>query len=377
MNYSQRIALAELPANDQRWLCVVGRAPDWIQHSIYHQPWRPAICFVVDLQTDLVLHFGLGERKDTLARLASRTLVEAMTAVDLHKNPEFRTASDSLKPGRPASIEFTHEAVQLKLQKDLKVLGIRSTCVPHVARIQALMQEMAGISGQKVEPGVLTQLQGDISSLRRYFAAAASIHDAAPWQFLADNHVIEVRYPPTAEPFWVSLTGIDDEQCSLTIYDSLDVVNYAFAKNAPRLSRADDHQVCMLVFGAPFEYTYFEDLDLIEQFDFPVDGYEAFPMICRVRVEDDARLRLPSTVQDVERVIALAQALPEFVTSEVNMAAQEDEYPKPADATLMLPEGDPHGSIRLTFPPAGLTFRPPMYADPRDDDFDLDDSDLD
>ena len=46
----------------------------------------------------------------------------------------------------------------------------------------------------------------------------------------------------------------------------------------------------------------------------------------------------------------------------------EAHYSKLAEATLLLPDGDPYGRISLTFPPAGLTFRPPMLGDEGQDD---------
>ncbi len=373
MNHSQRKALTALPSTEQDWLCIIGRMPGWVQRSTLTNPWRPAVCFIVDRRTDEVLYVGIGQHKDTLAQSVTRTLVNVMMA---DFSDEIRATAAVLHkpaPGKPASIEFTHDEVYQKLKPNLDAVGIRSTCAPHLGRITEIMRGMATSTGQQASPGILSTLQGDIFAVQRYFALVAAFHRAAPWNFVGNDHVIEVRYPPTSDPFWVVVMGIGGEEFGIALYDSIDIINRLSQKNAPVLFRSVDHEAFALSFNLPFEGACFEDLDLIEQFGLPIDSDEAFPGLVRARTRNGKVELLQTTQQEAQRIMALVQVLPEFISSPVHMAA-EDGYPKPAEATLLLPEDDSHGSIHLKFPPEGLAFRPPMHGDENeeDDDFNSD-----
>lgn len=369
MNHAQRKALAALPSHGQNWLCIVGRTPNWVQDHARSEPWRPAMCIILDIDNDKMLHVGLGSRNDTPARVVTRTLVEAMTDKRPSEAGMPEAESEPLTPGRPQSIEFTRDEVHRALKVDLDKLGVSSSYAPRVALVRALLRDMAAFSEEPAEPGILSILQDDVLAAQRFFAAMAAYHKAAPWELVANAHVIEVRYPPTARPFWVVILGNGGEEFGLAIYESLDVVNRMFG-DRPADMRRIDHQAISVLFGDPYDGAPTEDLDAIEQFGFPVNASDAYPMLLSVRIKGGEVERLEPSTQDVDRFVALAQVLPEFVQSDVHMAAEE-AYPKPAQATLMLPDGDPHASIQLKFPPDGLTFRPPMRGD-EDDDDDLD-----
>jgi hypothetical protein len=236
-----------------------------------------------------------------------------------------------------------------------------------------MMQRKLGeASGNSVDDGIMLLLEYDDDKARTFFAAAAEFHRAAPWRFVKHQHVIEVRYPPTAEPFWVGTVN-DGNVAGLMISDSLDVINRVFTGDGSA-AKSMAYDVTSFGFALPHYGVSCEDLDAIEKLGLAVDGEDGFPLLLRARVDaaNNDFDRQPASPRDLERVAALVQALHEFMLSDVHMAAKEDSWPKLADATLMLPAGDPHGSIRLTFPPAGITFQPPMYGDPREDEDEFD-----
>lgn len=372
MNHLQRKTLAALPSTKQDWLCIIGRMPGWIQRSTASNPWRPAVCCIVDRKTDEMLYVGVGQRTDTLAQTATRTIVGAITASFSENIRIVSAVSHKPTPGRPASIEFTHEEVRQKIKPNLDAVGIHSTCAPHLDSITEVMRGMATASGEVARPGIMSTLRGDIFATRRYFAAADAFFRAKSWRFVGNDHVIEVRYPPTADPLWAVIMGNGSGEFGIAVYDSLDVVNHLAAKDVPGPMLHIDHEVFALIFGMPFESTAHEDLDFIEQFSLPIHSYTAYPAMIRVRVRDGKTEHLQPTQEEVHIAVALAQALPEFVSSPVHMAANEG-YPKPAEATLLLPEDDLHGSIHLKFPPEGLAFQPPMHGDEGENDDDVDD----
>jgi hypothetical protein len=376
MNHTQRKILAELPSNGQHWLCITRRIPGWIQNRSYDVPWRPVLCCILDLQADVILHFGMGKsRADTPAKVASRTLFEAMTAEGTQTKSSPRVLLNRLTPSRPASIEFTFDAVHRFLKSHMDALGIQSSFAPHVMRVNEIMNSMAAASGQTMETGVLSLLRGDIFATQRFFALAAEFHRAALWRYLGNAHVIEVRYPATAEPFWVVTMGRGGEEFGLATYDSLDFVNQMFTDDHPAFLEDIDREMVSLSYSMPYDGVSTEDLDIIEQFGFAVDGENGYPALIHGRIERGEATRMPFTLQDLERMTALMQVLPEFASSEKYMAAKEESWPKPADATLTLPEDDAHGSIRLTFPPAGISFQPLMYGDPVEDEDEFEDLD--
>ncbi len=361
MNAKQRKILAGLTSNGQRWLCISNRVPNWVQDSARSEPWRPTMCIVLDLDADQILHFQLGKRKDSHAQVAMRTLVETMTTEFARPDVLDEQAMVTLIPGRPAHIDFTRDETHRALKVELDALGIASHYTPNVAGVNAMMRDMAGFSDNRVEPGIMTTLSGNVIQAQRFFAAAARFYAAAPWEIVANAHVIEVRYPPAADPFWAVIMGNGGEAFGIALYESLSVVNRMF-DNGPGGGREVDQLAVSVMYGLPYDGATSEDLDAIEQFGFPVADYDAYPMILHMRQADKEATLLPPTAQQVERFAALFQSLPEFVTSETHMDA-ESQFPKAADATLLLPEDDPHGQISLKFPPTGLTFRPPMLGD--------------
>jgi hypothetical protein len=102
-----------------------------------------------------------------------------------------------------------------------------------------------------------------------------------------------------------------------------------------------------LLFGEAIE-TPFDDLDLIEAYDWPVAGRSAYPLPLQVGLSE--RLTRPGK-SDLLRLEAALLAIPRFVRE--HMRAHE-ELPRPAKETLTIRMADGEDRIHLRYPVPGF-----------------------
>lgn len=350
MNAKQLSKLQALPASENIWLCVVRRMPAWVDEG-RSKPTRPLLVLVIDVADGTIMSDNTAATGKSLQTIVSQTLQAAM-----------QTPRVSDKAAcRPVGVVFERADVLATQQADIQALGIGTQLEPVMPEVDALLHEMAASIGQR-EPitAVIELLEHDLDATQRFFAAAAEFYRRAPWATVFNAHVIEVRTPPEAAPQWAVIMGNGGEEFGVALYKSLDALNAQFTEDQEAYLESGSTQAAV-TFNLPWNGTPFADLDAIEMHGFEIAAESAYPMLLRM-IMDDRPHMVPVERDDLDTLQALLHVLPDFVQSPQQMDART-HLPKPAAATLPLPEGFATSAIALTFPAPGLIVRPPMRGE--------------
>lgn len=118
------------------------------------------------------------------------------------------------------------------------------------------------------------------------FLAAADYYRQSPWRWIENFEPIEIHYPPEERARYALVLGSGGEIFGLSLDESLadfDVIFERTDSDQP-LSRPISWLSLVLDEATGMSIA---DLDAIGQYEWPVDGEKAYPMIFKITSKND------------------------------------------------------------------------------------------
>lgn len=353
MAKSSRIdTLLRLPQRDELWVVASRAMPAWVEDPL-SDPYRPQVILIIEESTGLVRRNELLEDTSDLANDVRDALHRAMLGEPWGETDE-ETPPQAREPYRPARVLVEGESLGRALRGWLERLHIESRSMDHIPQIDDMMREME--ERLRLEDRGNTLSLADIpgisaSNLHEFYAAAAGFYEAAPWKWLSNLHFIEAHYSAEDTPWIVCIMGNGRREYGLSLYSSLqqfETLSHDKSRGAWR-RHGRGQTISSVTFNPPWEGLAFRELDDIARYRFPIAAQEAYPLLLKLTLPDT---RIAPSFEDVSRFSALMRALPEFVRTHMDAIGK---LPRPAEATLTLPEIYNGHTVRLRFPVASDT----------------------
>jgi len=256
------------------------RLPAWITEG-RDRPSRAMTTMWGSLQTDTVgTGKGVYPRDKTTFAMAVGALVDF--------------ASGPCAGYRPGRLEVNDPALAEHLSGLLAEADIRVEHRQRLLMVERHVQDMTRsiFKGTPVPPGYLEGKGVTPERVRAFAGAAESFYEAAPWQHLSNDDLVEIESPRADAAFrFAVVLGAGGEEYGLGFYRSQD--QYWNSRDL------EDPIGALLAGGGVWSLTFddvtsipFPDADLWEDNDLPVAGDDAYPVA--MRFEAPMRFRRPN-----------------------------------------------------------------------------------
>jgi len=282
--------LKRLPRRtDEVWQGGLVRMPAWVTEE-GPEPYRPVLPVWASLGTGLA---GTGRQVHRREDATFQTALGAL--VDF-------AADETLAGYRPGKLEVNDPALAEHLAGLLAEADIR---VEHRAKLLALERFMEAMAKEMQEgplsPGLLEGKGVTLERVRSLAEAAKAFYEAAPWEHLSNQDVIEVETPsPDAGLTYAVVLGQGGAEYGQGFYRSLDQY-WAMAAGEPMEAWMGSGGLWSMTFD-DITFLTLADADLWEDHDLPVAGRRAYPV--PVRFDRKKGLRRPSA-----KVLAFMEGL--------------------------------------------------------------------
>jgi tetratricopeptide (TPR) repeat protein len=290
MANSQVERLRRLPrhANDT-WQGGLLRMPTWVTGE-GPEPYRPVLPIWISLKTTLA---GMGRQMSRREEATFQAAVDAL--VDFATN-------ETLAGYRPGKLEVNDPALAEHLAGLLAEADIRVEHRPKLLALERFMDGMAEhVNEGPLPPGILRGKGVTLERVRSFADAAKAFYEAAPWEHLSNQDVVEVEAPsPEAGLRYAVVLGQGGMEHGLGFYDSLDQY-WAMAGGEPMEAWMGRGGLWSMTFD-DVTYLPFADADLWQDHDLPVAGPRAYPV--PVRFDRRKGIRRPSA-----KVLAFMEGL--------------------------------------------------------------------
>jgi len=289
--------LAQLPQEfGEVWLAIARKIPAWIH--IGNEICRPTVRLVLNesdgtiLTTELLDHDPPDDWLwDGLRRVMCRPLIG--------------------EPRRPAVVRLSPDEPFQDLRAKLDGIGIRCVVNEDTRMLDELIddltEEVAGPRRVKSlirSPGITPEQLGG------FFAASAEFYRDAPWKRIPGDVIIQVETDAfTSGPWYAVVMGQSGMELGMALYEDLKHLRKIIAGRVSEKENARRMSALSVTFGEAFEIAP-EDFDAIGQFDWPVAGKEAYPIV--LRVNPGLVLRVP-LAWELELLEACQRAIPELI----------------------------------------------------------------
>jgi len=273
--------LKQLPQRaNETWQGGFARLPGWITEE-RDKPFRAVTAIWGSLKTGKV---GTGDGGQPRDELDFAVAVDAL--VDF--------AAGQYAGYRPGKLEVNDRALAEHLSGLLADANIRVEHRHRLLMIDRCIEDMTKFmfKGKPVPPGYLQGKGVTPERVQAFAEAARDFYEAAPWQDLSNEDLIEIESPRTDDAFRFALVlGNAGYEFGLGFYRSQD--HFWDSHNA------DDPRKYFLAVGGVWSLTFgditlipFSDADLWEDLALPVAGDNAYPVA--MRFEPPSRMRRPS-----------------------------------------------------------------------------------
>jgi hypothetical protein len=322
---------AGLPQSNATWQATARRAPVWITPK-REPPYRPYVILVVDATTDRVRQSDIGEERPAPEHVLM-TLAGAM----------LRPVAGGGKRCRPARVLLDDAELAQALAEPLAAIGVRCDYQAMVPAVKAALHSMeAHLTRRTPLPGLLSVPGVTVPLVAELFAAAADFYRRAPWRWMDNLQVLEVRYPADGPARYIVIMGNGGEEFGLSLYPTLEALQ-------TQLSTVDDSQsfkkitATSITFDEPTALA-FEDLDALEQYGWEVANAQAFPLL--MKITPPAKVSVPSA-NEIALLAAALRAIPDFVQQQLRA---DRGRPRAAQAAYALPTVHGNQQIALRYP---------------------------
>ena len=267
MRNLQMERLKRLPKRaNETWQGGWVRLPTWINEA-GDKPYRPWVPLWISVQRDIVGHAET-HRPD------ERNYAKALTAL-------VQFACDRKRAGyRPGRLEVNDPALAEHLSGMLAEAGIKVVSRDGLPALDRCLAKMAEhMAGRPPLPGPLDGAGVTVERMRRFAEAAKAFFQAAPWEDLSDEDLIEIDSPPAPEGLGVaSVLGAAGQTYGLGFFGSRDDYWRLYGSSADpgAYYAASTSGRWSLQFGDITEQPL-GDTDLWEDHDLPTAGEHAYP----------------------------------------------------------------------------------------------------
>lgn len=256
------------------------RMPTWV-NDVDGKPYRPWVPLWISVQRDIVGHPEIHHPKE-------KNYAKVLTAL-------VQFACDGKWAGyRPGRLEVNDSALAEHLSGMLAEVGIEVVSRDTLGALDRCLADMAErIGGKPLLPGPLEGAGVTVERMRKFAEAAKAFFQAAPWEDLTDEDLIEIESPPAPQGFGVaSVLGAGGQTYGLAFFGSRDDYwRFYGSSDGPEASEAGSTSgTWSVVFGNVAELP-FADADLWEDHDLPTAGELAYP--CVIHFRGRGRVRRP------------------------------------------------------------------------------------
>ena len=308
---------AKLKQTDAAWQATVRPAPAWVAEKD-RPKYRPYVILVVDANSNLVRTINIQEQRPTASALLS-LLANGMT----------RPMIASGGRQRPARIVLDERALVAELTAPLAELGIRCDYAASLPAVEAALRAWAEhMDGGGDRPALVSIPGVTLPLLADFYEAAAHFYREAPWRWVDNLSVIEIRYPADNETVnYGVIMGFGGQELGLAIYPTARAIRLQYQDIAPDEIIRQMTALAMM-YDTP-DTISFADLDAIETHGWPVVGPKAYPMI--IKSVPPGKRQSP-TAAELALFAAALRTLPDFVArhhaaASATLNAAEATYP--------------------------------------------------
>lgn len=323
--------LMNLPQENSRWILAYRVIPAWISRDTnpddFFKPW---MYFIADLDTASIVHVALLEDAADVSKLID-LLAEAMVY----------PAQNSIKPQRPAEIQFEFEEIIEDLESILNQLDIKAALNPFGEIADEIAIELYPIitngqmplAGLSEHRGISEALAGEV------LKNAMGLWEAAPWKNLENEDILKITVDDQKKPYYISMMGSGGKEFGFAVFRSLKELKNFFAQVATQMHHIPSTGSNVFLFNGP-PLVSFEDLYLIDKFDLPTPEGELIPTPLLFKPDDIYRPS-PNMVKWYEAVLL---AIPQFMK---DLKQAEDGKVK-ASYTVKTLKGEK--TVKIEFP---------------------------
>jgi hypothetical protein len=227
-----------------------------------------------------------------------------------------RPALGAGRKRRPDTVALDDEQLVQALALRLSKLGIECQYQRQLPYLEAALEglEKRLNRGFPEVPCLFSIPDVTVPLLERIFTAAAEFYRLEPWKKLPYEVPMEIRYPPDADPRYAVVIGTEGESLGLSVNDNWEDLQTMYAELSP-----DELIGKISWFALTYEIPIalaFDDLDVIERFDWPIPNESAYPSIARVGSTPDL---LPPTRQDLFWLEGVLPVLSEFFKNHLDL----------------------------------------------------------
>ena len=239
-----------------RMASMVGDSPD--------TAYRPRICVLVDHSRRTILHFELSQPDDSEATLLNRALNEMGVRLG----------------GLPRQILTRNPTIVNQFKEPLRRLGVDMMVRESLPSLDEAMASLHGGplgGGDKREKGLMTVAGITLDHVIAFAEAGKLFFEAAPWQHLWDDDLIEIKSPPGPKGTrFTQVLGAAGETMGLGFVATR--AAHEKMQNGGGLASGTGHW--NMLYNA-LDDLPFEDGELWEQHNLPVANESAYPRLGR------------------------------------------------------------------------------------------------
>jgi tetratricopeptide (TPR) repeat protein len=311
VSFIKRSLHDRLPQQTDIWQADYRRLPGWVK--VGAEAVRPWVILITDPEEDLVLGHHIGELQPSSALLWDKvvqTMQHPMMG-EAHRPAELR-----VRPGEPWE----------SLRPDFEEIGIRLSTTEALDQLSRAFDSLVRHVVGEPEPGLLDAPGVTPEQAGRFYDAAASFYQQAPWRWVGYESAINVECAKFhSGPWYAVLMGQSGLTMGLTLYESLDMLRQLWASTADDKENARQSVATTVTFGEATQ-TRIADLDAAERYGWKVAQPEAYPSV--FHKERGLSLRLP-LAWELELMEGCLRALPDFVRRRAQDDATREEATVP------------------------------------------------
>jgi len=287
--------LRKLEQRTEVWQVDCRRLPAWTEDG--GRPVRPWLVLVINLGSEQVIGNNTSGQ-DPTPELIWDTLAQAI------QQPLMDT------PHRPTEIQYTAGRCWETLVAHLAEIDVRLTPHPALAEMDQVFPQLIERLVGQTEPGLLDVPGVTPDLVSRFYDAAASYYQQAPWRRVGYEAAIEVRCDKFhSGPWYGVVMGQTGLTFGLALYEDLDVLRKMWTEDASNEENARRTVGTSVTFGNPTEIPV-TDLDAAERYSWKVARPDAYPTI--FHKERGLSMR-PPLAWELELMEGCLRALPDFV----------------------------------------------------------------
>ena len=322
---------AKLPQTTATWQATVRLAPTWVAPKD-RPKYRPHLVFVLDTESGAIRLLMMEEQ---------RPAPEAV--LSLLANAIAKPMMGAGGRCRPARILIDDQELAQALAPQLAEIGVGCAYAATLPAIDAVLREMGAHLNRGEERPRLSEVPGITQPLLvEFYAAAAYFYQQAPWRWVDNLAVIEVRYPATGRAVYAVIMGFGGQEFGLAMFLTTNDLRLQYSNLAS--DQLMQKMTALSVTYGESDFLPFDDLDAITKHGWPVAGSNSYPLV--MKNIPPAKLVSPSK-GELALLAATLRTLPNFIAQHLR---GEGITLRAAEAAFELPNIHANQQIAYRYP---------------------------